>query len=203
MRYCKDNLKGFIHVIDNTVEVLKDPAPFMKQVENLMAVTDLNCFFGTVTDGCNRVYKKYNPRLRVALDKDEYKNFGIGSNVVFCSHSNIQWITYNIDKADDNELFFDESFTIDMFFIIEFLARRRNSHPGSLYFMNQYITCDEEPDVYRIDESLSREPRFDLQEAMASEDALFKSKNINYAPDNNIDVVLEKLYLKLKSKLPV
>jgi len=38
--------------------------------------------------------------------------------------------------ADDNEMTLDEHFTVDMFYIIEFLARRRNTHPGTLYFMN-------------------------------------------------------------------
>ena len=36
---------------------------------------------------------------------------------------------------------------------------------------------------------------------MRSEDALFKSMGINYSPDNNIDNLLEKVYMKLKSKI--
>lgn len=75
---------------------------------------------------------------------------------MFCSHSNIQWNVYNLEKADDNELFFDEKLTIDMFFIIEFLARRRNSHPGSLYYMNQYVTCASEQGLYTFKEGLKR-----------------------------------------------
>jgi len=104
-------------------------------------------------------------------------------------------------KADDNELFFDEKFTIDMFFIIEFLARRRNAHPGSLYYMNQYVTCASEQGLYKFKEGLKREQRKDLQEAMKAEDAEFRSRGINFAPDNNIDIVLENVYLKLKSKV--
>ena len=55
---------------------------------------------------------------------------------VFCSHANTQWIAVDLPLADDNEVILDEQFTIDMFYIIELLARRRNTHPGTLYFMN-------------------------------------------------------------------
>ena len=37
-------------------------------------------------------------------------------------------------------------------------------------------------------------------EAMKQEDDLFKSLKVNYAPDNNIDLVLERTYKKLQSK---
>ena len=36
---------------------------------------------------------------------------------------------------------------------------------------------------------------------MQEENALFKSLNIDYAPDNNIDIVLDAFYKKLKSKI--
>lgn len=35
---------------------------------------------------------------------------------------------------------------------------------------------------------------------MQEENELFKSLDINYAPDNNIDIVLDALYNKLKEK---
>ena len=38
------------------------------------------------------------------------------------------------------------------------------------------------------------------QDTMQEENDLFKSLNINYAPDNNIDVVLDALYSKIKAK---
>ena len=100
-----------------------------------MNVLDLNNWCGTVTDGCNYIYSKYNPRLSISIDKPEYQKLNI-DKVIFCSHSNVQWLVYDLERADDNELFFNESFTVDMFWIIEYLARRRNTHPNSLYFMN-------------------------------------------------------------------
>ena len=38
---------------------------------------------------------------------------------------------------------------------------------------------------------------------MQEEDKTFKSMNINYAPDNSIDKILEMTYEKLKSKVIV
>ena len=42
-----------------------------------------------------------------------------------------------------------------------------------------------------------------MQKVMKDEDAIFKSLNVNYAPDNNIDKILEMTYEKLKSKVIV
>lgn len=36
---------------------------------------------------------------------------------------------------------------------------------------------------------------------MAAEDAEFRSRGIDITPDNNIDTILENLYMKLKSKV--
>jgi hypothetical protein len=36
---------------------------------------------------------------------------------------------------------------------------------------------------------------------MQKEDAMFKSLNINYNPDNSIDLVLDSLYSKLMTKI--
>lgn len=36
---------------------------------------------------------------------------------------------------------------------------------------------------------------------MQQENEVFKSLNIDYAPDNNIDIVLDTLYKKLKCKM--
>lgn len=36
---------------------------------------------------------------------------------------------------------------------------------------------------------------------MQEEDALFKSMNVDYAPDNNLDIVLDAFYAKIKEKM--
>lgn len=189
----------WVHIIEDHVKILRNPMKFVNDIEHLMDVLDINSFLGTTTDVCNRVYKKYNPRLRIAMDKEEFKKLGI-DDIFFCSHSNTQWIAANVKKADDNELFFNTEFTIAMYWIIEFLARRRNTHPGTLYYMNQYITCPEEHNLFETVSINSSDSQPD-PEKMKEEDAKFKAMNVNYNPDNNIDKVLEDVYLKLKSKI--
>ena len=82
-----------------------------------------------------------------------------------------------------------------MFWIIEFLARRRNTKSqGQLFYMNQYLTIDSELGTFEqiaIDNNLS-------EKTMKEEDAKFKKKKIDFAPDNNIDIILEETYSKLK-----
>lgn len=54
---------SFLHVILDATKILKDPTPFIEQIEKTMAFADYNVWFSTCTDGCNYVYRKYNPRL--------------------------------------------------------------------------------------------------------------------------------------------
>ena len=97
-------------------------------------------------------------------------------------------------------MLFDERFTVGMFFIIEFLARRRiNRRPDQLYYMNQYLSIGDELGAYDMSKNTFK-PDTD-QDTMNRENELFKSLNINYAPDNNIDIVLDALYNKLKAKM--
>lgn len=196
----KSGFKGYLHELEDSIEMLKDPIKFIADIENMMRVFDLHNWCGTVTDCCNYVYSKYNPRLSVKIDKPEYSKLNI-DDAVFCSHANVQWLIYDLENADDDELFFNDKFTIDMFWIIEFLARRRNTHPDSLYFMNQYFTCASEKGIYKLKDDQKKREAEDLQTKMKEEDLLFKSMKINYAPDNNIDRVLELLYSKLESKI--
>ena len=48
---------------------------------------------------------------------------------------------------------------------------------------------------------VNEEKKGDDAKKMQEENALFKSLNIDYAPDNNIDIVLDAFYKKLKSKI--
>ena len=172
----------------------------MDDVEKMLDALDLNSWLGTVTDGCNLVYTKYNPRLRVKIDRPDYKEKLGVDELVFCSHSNTQWMVFNVKKGDAEELHFREDFKIAMFWIIEYLARRRNTHPESLYFMNQYVTVPSELGTFVNREVNESDKEIESPEAMKQEDDLFKALKVNYAPDNNIDLVLERTYKKLQSK---
>ena len=205
--YKSAGFNGKLHLLEDNIELKADKAKvaqMVADVEHMMDIYGLHNWMGTVTDSCNYVFSKYNPRLNIVIDRDEFKKAGI-QEAIFCSHSNVQWMAYSLPEADDNELFFNEQFTIDMFWIIEFLARRRNTHPGSLYFMNQYYTCKSEYGVYGFKQNQARrqdDPE-DLKKRMQEEDKIFKCLGVNYTPDNNIDRVLETLYAKLQEAIAV
>lgn len=192
---------GFLHVINDGVEILKDPARFVSDIENMITALDYTVWFSTVTDGCNYVYQKYNPRIRVQCDRLECAKLGICGELDFTSHSNTQWVIYDMSRTYGTDLMrFDEKFTIAMFFIIEFLARRRNTkQPGQLFYMNQYLTVGSENGTFRDLKSETPDAQPDPI-VMKKEDEVFKSMNVNFAPDNNIDQVLEQLWEKIFQK---
>ena len=210
--YKKSGYTGKLHMICHYVDILKDPEQFMNDIENMMDVLDINSWLGTVTDTCNYLYKRYVPRLRVPIDPkmEGWKEKLKIDEVLFCSHSNVQWMIFDIGKGDENELHFNDDFTVPMFWIIEYLARRRNTHPDSMYFMNEYITCPSEKGVYKnldnrfnsSDESpnAKQEQIKKENEAMRADDEKFRAMKVDHHPDNNLDIVLERTYLKLKSK---
>lgn len=94
-------------------------------------------WLSTVCDECNFVYKKYNPRVRVSFDDDKSKGLLKTKSIVFTSNANTAWIAYDLSSNPNKLLKFDERFEIPMFYIIELLARRRNTKDkGQLYYMN-------------------------------------------------------------------
>jgi len=200
-KYFKTNqFDGFLHVLEDNTEILTSPLKFINELEHMMSVLDYDVWFSTVCDRCNYIYQKYNPRLSVELDRAEYFKLELGQRLIFTSHSNTQWIAYNFAKVSDDLLRFDEDFSIAMFFIIEYLARRRNTKSANqLYFMNQYLTVESENGVFKTIE-LSKSDANE-QEKMKTEDQMFKEKHINFEPDNNIDLVLETVYNKINEKL--
>ena len=185
---------GFVHIITQSVEFIKSPDSFMNEIETMMDVMDYHTWLNTVTDPCNFVISKYNPRLKLTIDDPKYADLGIKS-LILTSHSNLSYSIFNLAKADESLLSLDENFTIPMFFIIEYLARRRNSNPNSLFFMNQYMTVESEYSTFKLYEGVPEKPTD--QKVLADEDKIFKSMAVNYSPDNNIDMILERIYLKL------
>ena len=64
--------------------------------------------------------------------------------------------------------------------------------------MNQYLSISDEVGAYDI---INADNSDIDQEVMQRENELFKSLDIHYEPDNNIDIVLDTLYSKLKIKM--
>ena len=111
-------------------------------------------------------------------------------------------MAYDFGAAfDDDLLRLDERFTVAMYFIIEFLARRRTlCGPESLCFMNQYMTVGSEFGAFRVHRSAADAETRPPADVMQREDAEFKALAVDYSPDNSIDVVLERFWEKVKSK---
>lgn len=186
---------GMLHVLEQSTKLLEAPNAFLDQLEDMMDKFDYSVWLNTICDPCNYVYKKYCPRMQISLD--EYAKGFKFDKLLFTSHSNTAWIAYDFSKVQDDLLKFNERFTIAMYFIIEFLARRRNSKLSKFYWMNQYLTVPAEKGVFKQE---AIETVKDKIGDMKEEDAIFKQLNINYAPDNNIDSILETTYEMLKSR---
>ena len=192
---------GFLHLIESSTLIKQSPDKFMIDIENMMTVLDMNSWLNCSCDRLNYLYSKFNPRFYLYIDKPEYAKFNIDC-IIFGSHSNTQWTVYNLDKAEDFELYMPEDYTVPMFYIIEYLANRRNNRkPGQLYYMNQYLTVQSEIGVFEAREAKSEQSQTEFQKTLEAEDKIFKGKNINFAPDNNIDNILEDVYNKFNSKL--
>ena len=194
----KVEFKGFVHLIEDNVIFFKDPKEYIDCVEKTMDFLDYDIYFSTVTDPCNYVYSKFNPRITLDIDDASLVECGISRAISFTSHSNTAYTIWNFANLIQNGVpKFNENFSIAMYMIIEFLARRKNTkNAGQLYFMNQYLSVAEENKTYGtldVKQNISKS-------IMASEDAIFKSLNVNHAPDNNIDHILDALYSKMCSK---
>jgi len=200
-RFDEACFSGFLHVISDTTELLKDPAPFVADIERMMAVTDYSLWFNTACDPLNYAYAKYTPSLTIEADHpDIAEKTGIIGNIHVASHSNTQWVAYDFSKLAGSDLLrFDEDFSVPMFYIVELLARRRNTaRKDQLYAMNQYLTVGSEPGTFRI-------LRIDIgrketEDDVKRENELWQSKKINFRPDYNVDALLEKLWEKLAEK---
>lgn len=198
----KDNgFSGFLHVISDMTEVLKDPTEFVADIEKMMKILDYDLWFNTACDPLNYVYAKYTPRMSLDIDRqDVIDKTGICKKIHVTSHSNTQWMIYNFGKLADSDLIkLDESFSIEMFYIVELLSRRRNTAPkGSLYFMNQYFTVGSEPGTFR--NYRIRLNKKETEDLVKAENAIWQSKKINFRPDYNVDRLLEIFWEKLVEK---
>ena len=192
---------GFLHVIKDDTEITRPPAEFVSDVEKMMDVFDYPVWLSTVTDSCNYVYSKYNPRITIAMNRQDVNDrLGLKTDICVTSHSNTYWMIYDMPKlVGSNLVRFDDRYTVPMFYIIEFLARRRNEKKrGDMHFMNQYLTVRSELGVFK--QFAGATQKEDDVKTLQEEDKLFKSQDIDFTADMNIDVILETFWEKLASK---
>ena len=186
---------GFAHIIEDNVEIFNSPDVFLDKIEEMMSVFQLNTWFETSCDGCNLVYSKYNPRLYIAVDEPEAKKH-YDKTIAWCSNANTLWVCYNMDRCAFEDVRFEEKFQFPMYYIIEFLARRRNTKkPGQMDYMNYYPSVPEELDVFRcIDVKGGR--NFTNEEIKA-EGQLFSEMKVDNHPDSSVDMLMEDMRSKI------
>lgn len=119
---------GFLHMLEDNVVFFKDPHEYIATVEKTMSFLDYDVYFSTVTDPCNYLFTKFNPRITLDIDDPKLLERGISKAISFTSHSNTAYVIYNYAAFQTSDVLkFNESFNIAMFNIIEFLARRKFS----------------------------------------------------------------------------
>jgi len=193
-----NDYKGFLHIIEDNVEILKDPKDFLREIEIMMDKLNLKTWFNTTTDVMNYTFKVYNPRFSVDIDEPSLNNV-YPKKIYWTSHANTSWICYDCSKATFDDVKFDESFTIPMYYIIKFLAERRNTKkPGELYYMNFYPTIDEEVGVFK---NINVEEKYEATEnTFKKEGIIFESMKINHQADMIIETVMDDMFEMLSKK---
>lgn len=186
--FLENSIKGYVHVIEDSVEIIGDyftQDTFNSEIEKFMETFNLDVWLNTTTDECNYVFEKFNPRFIIKMDDTEYAA-KYSNDIIWTSHSNTSYMIYNFDKIIFDEIKFDERFNIPMFYILEFLSRRRSQNKG---FMNMYPTICFEKNVFKKQKKL-----FVNQTAFKKfkeEESLFKSLNLNMQATMNVDEIFE------------
>ena len=57
-----NNIKGFVHIIEDSVKIDNDPNVFLNEIEKMMSKLGQKTWYNTTCDQCNYVFSKYNPR---------------------------------------------------------------------------------------------------------------------------------------------
>ena len=190
--------RGFLHVLEDSVEILKDTNVFLDEIEKMMRKLNQKSWFNTVTDPCNYAFKIYNPRFSVEIDEPSAK-MAYDKTIYWTSNANTSWVCYDYSKSSYEDLEFDENFKIPMYYIIKFLAERRNHRkPGELYYMNFYPTIKDEIGVFR---SVKLEEKSQVsQQDFENERMIFESYKINHSADMAVEPVMDDMFALLKSQ---
>lgn len=190
-RLVEEGVNGKLHVVEDLVEITSDPMPFLDAIEDMMDVLHLKSWFNTSCDRCNFVYSKYNPRMYISVDEPEAAK-RYHRRVAWCSNANTAWICYDLDRASLEDIRFEERLNFPMYYIIEFLARRRNTKAqGQLDYMNYYPSVDEELGVFRYSDF--KQVREFTKEEIDADGKTFQEMAVDNRPDQSVDVVIEDM----------
>lgn len=120
--------------------------------------------------------------------KDRY-----AKTIYFTTHANPSWSCFNYGISSFDDIRLDDRFSIPMYYIIEFLARRRNNkRENELYFMNCYPTIMEERNVFGLVDGYVEPPI--NQELYLKEGNLFNSLNIQHKADTAVEPVMDSIH---------
>jgi len=215
-RYFKDkqSTKGFLHIIeDDALVVSTDEVitlsdgtnaitkkskimDFIDKLQEMMIKLDINTWMNTSSDVCNYVFDKYTTRIEVVVD-DEFLSSFYKDRICFTSHANPMWLTFNLDNIELDKMMFDEEFEIPMYYIIGYLACRRNDvSDRGCNFMNFYPTVPNEI-RYILRNQNAQHSNLDVRKEMEREGQLFQAKGIDYHPNTNIDEVMDLIHARL------
>ena len=144
-KFFTEKCKSFVHVISDALPIKNGNLDkFVPAIEEMMDKLDQVSWFSTRSDPCNYVFEKYNPKFIIGIDEKNLKNYN--KTVLFTPFANTAWTIFDFSKVTDiDAVKFNDSFRIPMFYIVEFLSRRRKYQPA---FMNCYPTVEEERWVF-------------------------------------------------------
>lgn len=198
-KFWKDGSFPWFYMVEDNIEFLKDPSQFYSDIEELIEFLDYGTWFNTITDVCNLVFDKYDPRSNIVIDVPKYQKI-FSKTICWCSHSNPSLFIINTKLESKEKIengFFDDSFYIPMFWIIKYLAVRSVEDKGQ-YFMNFYPTVESERGVFKkieglVDEQISRD-------LFIAEDKKFKEQNISIEPCTDVQYALDFIYSKFNKR---
>ena len=148
---------GWLYVIEDDMQLIADAEEtsfFLDKLENMLEKLGFDTWMNTATDLFNHVWSKYSYRFRAMIDDPEYSS--LIEQVIFCSHANPNVMLFNLDKVRLEKMLFDEDYEIPMYYIISYLASRRNdkNDPG-IMFMNFYPTVPGEEKIWKRDPAIA------------------------------------------------
>lgn len=183
------NRPRFLFVVQDCVIVKNCISGFMSQLLQMMKCLKMSSWLNTACDAMNYVYQKYSPRLQIDFGDDDAKKIG-SKTLLFTSHSNTYMMCFDLD-SDIEKLKFNEELSTPMYYTIEFLARRKKN--DAFAFMNMYPTVMNEQNVFTLDAKIANADKLNA-ELIKQDDEKFKTMNIDYSADNNIEQLEQKLY---------
>ena len=94
--YLDAGFTGFLHIVEDVVEAKDGLNVYMNKLESMMSSLDYSISFSTVSDKCNFIFNKMNPRITITLDDSNVvTKLGLSSKIMFTSNANTAWLAFD------------------------------------------------------------------------------------------------------------